>query len=180
MTIQFTGNEVRPRFFVFHKDSSYGRSYDPHRNSENNRRLPVDSALRGIKGTNNFEKILTLKPDSSSWNPDRSELKEVYVQKASRDTPAIRVSFYYTRHQNFQNESLNPGLDSARKMKLYKYEYLIGKFYNAQAKQWSPEITFRTEMKEVMVEDVEEVMSYLIQYKSSMTSDRQNAAPGAN
>jgi hypothetical protein len=48
-------SEVRYKFFVFHKDSSYGYQYDDKDDKKPKLRLPVDSAVRLIIGTNNLE-----------------------------------------------------------------------------------------------------------------------------
>src|SRR6476660_9598744 len=82
--------EQRNRFFVFHRDSNYGFQYDAYATSQAERRL-VDSVLKNIRGGNNLESLLCLKADTITWNEGKTELKEVYVQKASEDTPAVRI-----------------------------------------------------------------------------------------
>lgn len=166
-------SEMRSQFFVFHRDSSYGLNYDPHRINESNRRLRVDSALLRIKGTNSFENSLTKKPDTTSWNAQRTELKEVYVQKATKDTPEVRLSLYYSNGLNSLKESLNPILDSAKKMKLYKVEYVIEEFYSEKEGRLWPPLKLSTEMKEIEVTVPEEILHYIDRYKNSSVADKQ-------
>jgi hypothetical protein len=170
---EYECSETRNLFFVFHRDSSYGVSYDPHRSNENNRRLPVDSTLQRIKGTNSFEGLLSKKPDTTIWNAQNTELREVYVQKASRDTPAVHLIIYYSSKLNNLKATLNPVMDSARKMKFYKYEYLIKEFYSEKEKQLFPEMKFSTEMKEITVTNPEEIMEYIDRYKNRMLDKKQ-------
>jgi hypothetical protein len=159
---------TRNKFFVFHRDSSYGYSYDLNSSIENNRRLPVDSTLQGIKGKDNFENLLTKKTDTTTWNAQRTELKEVYVQKASKDTPSVHLSIFYSSNLNSLNASLNSALDSARKMKFYKYEYVIQEFYSEKEQRLWPAMKIRTEMKEFTVTNPEEIIQYIDRYKISI------------
>lgn len=170
---EYECSEKRNLYFVFHQDSSYGFTYDPHRSNENNRRLPVDSFLKMVKGTNSFEGLLTKKPDTTTWNAQKTALREVYVQKASVDTPAMHLSLFYSSSLNNLKASLNPKLDSARKMKFYKYEYLIKAFYSEKDQRLWPEMKFRTEMKEITVTNPEEIMQYIDRYKNSILVKKQ-------
>ena len=158
-------SEKRSRFFVFHQDSIFGYSYDPHEFTEASKRFPVDSVLKGITGFNSFEKLHIKKPDTITWNADRTELKEVYLQKASEDTPAVRLSFFYSSRLNDLKASLNPLLDSIKKMKLYKYEYVIGEFYSKKHQTLCPEMKFTSELNEITVNRPEEILQYIRRYK---------------
>ena len=166
-------SEMRNQFFVFHRDSSYGFTYDPHRITESGRRLRVDSAILRIKGTNNFEGLLTQKPDTTSWNTQRTELREVYMQKATKDTPAVRLSFFYSTRLNFLKESLFPAMDSAKQIKLYKIEYLIEEFYSEKERRLWPAMKISTEMKEIEVTNPEEILHYIDSYKKSSVANKQ-------
>jgi hypothetical protein len=165
---EYECSEKRNWFYVFHQDSSYGFTYDAHRKDQNNLRLTVDSILKSIKGTNSFEGLLSKTPDTTTWNVQKTELREVYVQKATRDTPEVRLSLFYSGSLNNLKASLNTKLDSARKMKFYKFEYLIKSFYSEKDQQVSPEMKFSTEMKEITVNNPEEIMQYINRYKNNM------------
>jgi hypothetical protein len=94
MTTESAQHEKRNHFFVFHRDSSFGINYDAHGTFRHNRRYPVDSILFEVTGSNTFDQLVTQKTaDTSSWNADRTELKEVYAHKSRKDTPAVRISF---------------------------------------------------------------------------------------
>lgn len=152
----------RNRFFVFHRDSSYGYRFDADRDDQ---RVMVDSALREIVGTNNFENLLTKVADSIQWNETRTELMETYIQPATRDTPEVRCHFYYSSHLNHLKESFNKKLDEARKMKLYKVEYIIEEFYWEKEKKLIPKMNYKEEMKELRNFDPEEIQQYVDRYK---------------
>jgi hypothetical protein len=160
-------SEKRYRFFVFHRDSSFGYSYDAHAKREAGIRLQVDSVAKGIIGFNSFEKLLIKKPDSIIWNADKTELKEVYLQKPSEDTPAVQISFYYSGRLNNLFASLNTVLDSAKKMKFYKYEYVISEFYNKEQQTLCPAIYMSCEMKEYAVARPEEITTYIEIYRKT-------------
>ncbi len=179
---EYALSEKRSQFFVFHRDSSYGFSYDPHRSNFSNRRLLVDSAVLEIKGTYNFENLLTKIPDTTTWNASRTERREVYVQKATKDTPTVRAIFYYNSSLNFLQASLNTAVDSAKKMKLYKFEYLIEEFYSEKDERLWPAMSFSTEMKEVTVMDTEEIMHFIERYKNNIVADKHfgNKVKNAN
>jgi hypothetical protein len=170
--IEFQFSEKRSRFFVFHKDSSFGLSFDPHRSNENNSRLPVDSAILGITGSNTFECLLMMEPDTSIWNSQKTELKEVYVQKPSKDTPAVSLSFFYSSSMNHISVTLNAVLDSARRLKLYKYEYLIREFYSEKLGALVPGMVITTEMKEITVSDPGEIMQYIDRYRNTNVEEK--------
>ena len=106
-----------------------------------------------------------MKADTITWNEGKTELKEVYVQKASKDTPAVRIVFQYSGKMNHIRESLNHVLDSTKKMKLYKTEIVVAEFYDRVNKRLQPLMKFTTEMKEINVENTEEIESYINRYK---------------
>ena len=173
-SIDQTWSGNRNCFFVFHRDSSFGFLFDPHRIKEDNRRMKVDTALKTIRGGNNFENLLELYPDSTSWNADRSELKELFIQRAA-DTPTVRLSFYYSKNLNYIQESLNPMMDKARKMKLYRIEFLIEEFHSIKTGRTWPPTKMITEMKEIGVPDATEAIQYVERYKNCIAPNSKTA-----
>jgi hypothetical protein len=160
--------EMRNKFFVFHRDSSYGYSFEPYNTGKEDQRLPVDTALLSIAGSFRSEWFFRAKPDTATWNADRTELREVYMQAAGKDTPAVHISLYYTNRLDHLPGSLYPALDSARKIRLYKYEYLISDFYSEQQQKFFPAMKFSTEMKEYVVTDPAAILHYVERYKKSI------------
>ena len=161
--------ELRDYFFVFHKDSNYGYRYDLKSIYQNNKRYQVDSALKNIRGNNSFETILEAKPDSSVWNDNKTELKEVYIQLKTKDTPAVYITFYYSKNLIHLKESLNSTIDNIKKMKLYKYEILIDEFYSEKDKKLWPSAKHQTEMKEYKVLDPQIIIDNINNYKESIS-----------
>lgn len=166
--IDFIMSEKRNMFFVFHKDSGFGFKYYPHQHFENNTYLPVDSATKMMIGTNSLEGLLQLKPDTITWNDEKTELKEVYMYGGSIDTPKMQLTIYYSSRLNSLKASLNPKLDRGKKMKFYKYEYLFKEFYSEKQKQHWPAMTITSVMKEFTVTNPEEIMQYIGLYKKSL------------
>jgi len=160
--------EWKDRFFVFHKDSSYGYNYDFYRNKENNQRLPVDSVVRFIKGTNKFEDVIKRKPDSVFWNANKSERKEVYLFPAKGDDPNIRLILSYSKNLNNVKESISSVVDSVKKMKLYKTETILDQFYSEKDKMTIPSLRFTTELKQIAVDKPDSVLIYLNRYRKSI------------
>lgn len=157
-------HQWRNRFFVFHVDSTYGYRYDPH-GLYSTARLAVDSELVRTTGTNTFEAILKLKPDTSLWNKNKSELIEVYILPKEKSKPEGRVRFFYSTNLNHLPYSLNKQLDSAKKMKFFKISFLFKEFYNEKTKTNFPSTIDETELKESRAENLDEIMRYFEMYE---------------
>lgn len=158
--------EWRSRFFVFHQDSSYGYRYDPYRVHQNGR-LPVDATIKSITGTDNFNTLLAIKPDSVTWNDDKSELKEVYAYSKKKETAEGRFCMYYSKKLNHLKHTFNKVLDSAKKMKLFKTEFIFSEFYSEKDKILWPPVVDRTEMRQITVKNPEEIVDYFNRYKKA-------------
>lgn len=158
-------SQWKDKFFVFHRDSSYGYNYDPYRSEENGLRLRIDSALKRIKGENRLDSFLSVSSDSAIWNNKRTELKEVYFLPAKEGMPAGKVLLYYSENLMALRESFNTVVDSAKKMKLYKIEVLTDAFYDEEKKISWPALKTVTEMKEFTVQNPSEIMNYFIRYR---------------
>lgn len=159
--------EWRSRFFVFHKDSTYGVRYDPH-GEQKEVRMPVNYEIKRIEGTNRFDSFLSVKPDTVSWNTDKTECREVFVLNHKIHSPTGRLIFYYSKRLNHLKKSFNPTVDKAKGMKLFKYEIMFDEFYSEKPKRLWPSTLDVTEMKETVVKDPEDVMGYFNQYKRSI------------
>mgnify|MGYP003576125539 CR=1 FL=1 len=166
--VQLGSGLRKNRYFVFHRDSSFGYMYDPSAHEGNNLYLPVDSMLKTLRGTNNFELLITKKPDTTTWGADRTELKEVYVTKTTTDTPGACLAFHYSSRLNHLQESLNHVMDSAKKMKLFKIEYGQDEFYVQKEGRVWPAFKILTEIREVTVDNTDEIISYINEYKKTV------------
>lgn len=174
VTQEITGEETlresiwRSRFFVFHKDSSYGIMYDSLRFYKN-RRMPVNYTITNIVGTNRFDSFLTVKPDSVVWNADKTEHRETYILLLGKDMPKGLVVFYYSKKLNHLKNSFNKVVDSVKKMKFFKVEFIFNEFYSEKDKKLWPPTYDLTEMKEINVENPEKIMGYFNKYKESIS-----------
>lgn len=160
-------SETRVKYFVYHRDSSYGYSYDPNKKYDG-LRIKVDSAVQLITGTNTFENILALKPDSVIWNKNRTLLKEVYAFPSSEDAPSSRWTFWYSKKMNKIGETFSRILDSVKRMKLYKAEYDGETFYFEKGKVQWPAVKSVTEMKVITIDTPDVVRRYFERYLSGI------------
>lgn len=155
------------QYFVFHNDSSYGYNYNIYEPVHDNKRVNVDSQLAFIMGTNAFDSLLNVKPDTILWNKDKTELKEVFMLPFSEEEPNGRMSLYYTKKLNHLKLSFNPKVDSVKKMKLYKTVIDYDSFYSKKHNRMWPAASYPTEMKETNW-DRDEFDKYILKYKKSI------------
>lgn len=162
-------SETRNRFFIFHKDSSYGYSYDAHDPLEDQKRLKVDSMLSRLRGLNELHCLVQQSPDSSSWNKNRTILHEVYLFPATDTTPSGRIVMEYSKNLKHVQESLNQIVDSIKGMKFIKWEYHINEYYDKKNQRQLPSmVLFATELREIDVENPKEIISYFNKYKEQV------------
>ena len=161
-------SEKRDMFFVFHKDSSFGYNYDANWEMKNNIRLSVDSVLKErTLQPGNLNSILNLKADSISWSDDRSELKEVYIFQPTKEIPTIRRILYYSKELKHIKETFLKEIDLAKKMKLYKIEGYSEQHYSEKEKRLWPTMKSRSEMKQIPINNLSQIMEYIDKYKKS-------------
>jgi len=149
--------------YVFHRDSSYGYAFYDALPDSQVVRVKADSVIRFVKSVNRFESAMTKKPDSSYWSADKSTYQERYNAPGSDSTPGGHVRFFFSRNLGHLRESLSEGLDSARGMKLYRYEFVSDPFFDEYNNVQWPETRTSTEMKEIPVGP--EVQGYINRYK---------------
>jgi hypothetical protein len=151
-------------YFVFHRDSSFGYRFSPHK-MYLPPRIAVETGSKDVMGSNQFENSLSQKPDSSFFSPDSAELREVFLQPAKPDTPAFRLVLSYSRKRNNLKHSLNRILDAGKKMKLWRIEITIAAFYDPKSKAHFPQYSFVTEMVELPPVLPREIQFFLNWYK---------------
>lgn len=160
--------ETRNKYFVYHKDSTHGVSFDPKDSLSNNKRLLIESETRLVRGSNTYENIIKNKPDSVLWAKDKKTLREVYACDCPSDQPTIRFVLYYSSNMNHLKESLNETVDKAKKMKLNKIEIQTDEFYDKRIDKLLPHMVSVTELKEISVTNDEEIIKLIAQYKQSV------------
>jgi hypothetical protein len=147
-------NYIGTKFLVFHKDSSYGYSFDSSQFvSKVPVRIQVDSALKIIRIQTGagFDSLLFRTPDSTAWNEDKSERTDIYRYAETKTLPAFTQSLSYTNRMNHVDESFSAAHDRARKMKLFRMKLEIEKFYDAAQDVHWPAYTVNDEMSIVPV-----------------------------
>ena len=164
-------SEWRNKFFVFHKDSSYGYSYNPHSTIENGKRLNVDSSLKLIRGSNRYDSVISIKPDSSSWLQNHTLLREVYRCPGTDSTPSGRIILTYSKNLVRIKESLNQAVDDMKEMKLFRIQLAYNKFYDKRTRhEWPAMEMLGKEMTEITIKNADEITSYFDQYKRNISS----------
>lgn len=153
-------------YFIFHKDSIYGKKYQPHKLEKSDMRVKVDSVLTFIQGTNRYDSFLRINPDTVLYDKSKTELREVYNFPKSEDMPNGRLIFNYSKKLKDLKFSLNPIVDKTRNMKLYKIETHFEAFYDKKNKRHWPAMKDVTEMRVIKIKDT--VMAkYIHEYKRS-------------
>ena len=159
--------EVRNKFFVFQKDSLFGYTYYPAPNHPlGTDRLLVEPALQ----TNSFrdnklDSLLNFKVDSSYFDT-QNNLVKIYNLPASKDYgEKFTVYLYYTKELKDIPETFSEKMDNVKDMKLFKARIVGHGMYYDPDKVYFPERESSNEIKEVPIENREEIIGYFNRYK---------------
>jgi len=155
--------ERRHYFFVFHKDSLYGYTYYPNRpHLMAYGRLRVNSLLeKNSLESNNFDTLLSIKPDSSYYEADGNLVKIYNPPIRKGDFTDYTLYLYYTKTLNGIKETFSKKMDNIKDMKLFRIRILPKKAY----KNVFPKKEILYEMKEAPVENQQEVLAYFNKYR---------------
>lgn len=149
-------------YFVHHMDSAYGYYYNP-RAIFNIKRITVKQG-RGFVFMTNEDTFLTMKPDSSIWNSDHSELKQVYIQPARKDTPLIKIIFSFKKNMPL-SMTISDKLSQDRKMTFYRMEILFGEYFDQTSNQLIPAQTVMDfALREYIPLDTKTIYRYFDRY----------------
>lgn len=161
-----TVSEKRTSYFVFEKDSLFGYNFDPATKDLNNLRLSVDSILkiRTLQSAS-LDTAISIKPDTTSWNINKTELREVYFFPAKENIPSVRWVLSYATKLNHVKISFSRLLDSSKAMKLYKVETLIDSFFVKNENKLWPAMKYSNEIKEIPIENTAEILDYFERYE---------------
>jgi hypothetical protein len=121
---EFIGRSTRQRFFVYHKDSLFGYQFYRWHDGPNPERLLVDSVFYSVRVHFDYklDSIGLMQPDSSFWNKEKTERKDVYISRATAHLPTVWWALSYSTKLRLLEESFSRKLDSARQMKLFRVE----------------------------------------------------------
>jgi hypothetical protein len=163
--------EKRKYFFALHKDSLFGYTYDPNPNKRlSDGRFSADSVLKFNTFQNTkVDTLANLKPDSSFY--DKGDLRVVYFHPDNKLHPEephpedFDVYFYYTRKLNGVKETFTQKMDNVPGMKLFRILIIASGGYYPEYKMSFPKRGMLYEMKEIQVENREEILHYFDKYK---------------
>jgi hypothetical protein len=160
-----TNRTLRTRYFLFHKDSTYGYKFEQQTSiREEPERLRVDSIVKTIVlQSAGLEEALQTLPDTIEWSGGRTVLREVYIVKAENGYPGFTRTLYYSKKLNHVGESFSPKLDSARQMKLYKVEAKLAELYNSTTSSILPP-SIANEMIVIPMPDSLKAIGYFNEY----------------
>lgn len=162
--------EYRNYFFVFRKDSLFGYVYYPKLNhTMPEGRLSVDSVLTSSSYESNvYDSLLYLKPDSSYYNAEKN-LVRVYHHPPKKGNPEnYNLFLYYTTKLKGVKETFSKKLDNVKNMKLFRIRILADEAYHEEYKMTLPKREILLEMKEIPIENQEQVLSYFNEYKKRL------------
>lgn len=163
-------HEMRFFFLVFHKDSSYGYKYfiTPNPPVNVNQRVNRDSLLTKNKFESNiYDTLINFKPDSIYNNKD--EIIRVYKNPpSSNSAPQPEKNdlyFYYTKKLKDVPETFSRKMDNIKGMKLSKILIKVSGGYYKEFNMSFPPRELLQEMKEVTIENKDEIMTYFRNYQ---------------
>ena len=161
----------RSQYFVHHKDSSYGFNYDTS-NIFDIKRVPIDKG-RGFTFFSPEDRFVSITPDSTIWNIDSSEIKQVYIEPAKKDTPAFTLVFFFRKNLDLPL-TISDVLSKDRKMTLYKMQVKFDEFFDKRINQTVPPHTAMDfELREYFPKDTKEIMKYFERYKIDVEEKSQ-------
>lgn len=159
--------EKRSYYFVFQKDSIYGFKYFIKPSWESNQRLNKDSLLKTNKlESNTYDTLVNYKPDSV-YNK-RDKIVKVYKDPsnhATNQSEKFDLYFYYSKDLKDIPETFSRKMDNESGMKLYKIIVAARGGYYKEYKLTFPPREFLLEMKEIIIENQEEILRYFKSYK---------------
>jgi len=165
-------SDRRNQYFVYHQDSVYGYNFDLLRLNNHKVRVKVDSAKGLIEGRNRWDTFLLVKPDTTFWDVNYTQLKETFNFPFKQGSPSGRLNLYYSNQLSHLKASFNLIVDSAKKMKLFKTETLLDEFLNEKDQQRWPALRIVSEMKEITIKNISEIRMYIDLYKKIIADKR--------
>lgn len=162
--------EMRYFFFVSHKDSTHGYKYfvKPNPPIDINQRVNKDAVLIPNKFESHlYDTLINFKPDSVYNN--KNQIIKVYKDPPSPN-PARMVEksdlyFFYTKDLKDISETFSRKMDNVKGMKLNKILVKVsGGFYKEYNMTFPPRDLLQ-EMKEITIENKDEIMHYFRNYQ---------------
>ena len=167
---QLVFQETRSFYFASHKDSAYGYRYMIKLDKANtdNVRYKRDSLLKFYSFESSiYDTLINFKPDSIY--KQEGEIIKVYNNPLSansiQQSEKFDLYFYYTKKLKDIPETFSKKMDNEKGMKLVKILVKArGGFYKEFNTNFQPR-ELLLEMKEISIENKEEIMHYLKRYQ---------------
>lgn len=149
--------EKRFSYFVFRKDSTYGKLLIPQRPDISNRRLRVDSVLHGkLFETILFDTLAKIKADSSFVDREKNTIKIYKFPVRANDLIDYTVYLYYTEKLKDIPETFSKEMDQQNRAKLFRIRGIPGK----ALKPGLPVHEVLYEMSEIEIANKEQLFNY--------------------
>ncbi|HEY5967824.1 MAG TPA: hypothetical protein VIU35_07580 [Chitinophagaceae bacterium] len=162
--------ETRYFYFVSHKDSAYGYKYQIKIDETNTHRMRYkkDSLLKSYGFESNvYDTLINFKPDSI-YNK-KNEIIKVYKNPRSgniaQQVEKSDLYFYYNKELKNISETFSRKMDNIKGMKLYKIVIKVSGGYYTEYEFTFPPRELLQEMKEITIENKDEIMSYFRKYQ---------------
>jgi hypothetical protein len=161
-------HEQRTKYFIFTKGSVWGNFYasNPNQKILEYKGL-VDSVVRlNSFDFNKFDTLKNKKPDSAYFDNNGGTFVKIYTPATSDSFPeTFKIKFYYTEEHLDIEQYLSKAMDNETRMKLTKISVEAqGWFYKQYNVQFPPR-KFIMEMRQLNIENKDEIFSYFKKYK---------------
>jgi len=153
-----TGKQIKGTdpYFIYNKNCDFGYYFSKIKDTGSGKKWIVDSFL--IKYARDKQVFDT--PTDSIW-PLQKTIKNQQKDSLIFDS----IYYYYTKNLNKLDYTLSKGLDSSKGMKLYKVRLIYASKFSSTYKTTLPVREFRFELREVSVENTEEVLQFIEHFK---------------
>lgn len=160
--------ETRFFFLVFHKDSVNGYAYFIKPGSFDNRKVNKDSVLKVHKFESDvYDTLINFKPDSTYQDKDNVVRLYKDPPNAVKQTEKFNLYFYYTKKLKGIPETFSRKMDNLNDMKLTKILIKVSGGYYKEFNTTLPPRELLQEMKELNIENKDEILAYFKRYKTS-------------
>jgi hypothetical protein len=154
----------RSFYFIFNKDSAYGRAFYKEPHFEPWDRVSVDYIKKKVRlESDAYDNFLSKKPDSSY--SDSGNLVKIYqIEPTAAFPEKYTYSFYYSPNINPPTEYFSKTMDNVKGMRLFRIKMFAHGGYWPQEDFNYPERELKLEMSTVSELDKTEAMEYFRKY----------------
>jgi hypothetical protein len=165
-----TLRQKRNYYFVFNSDSAFGNIYDPYGSHYLIGRRHIDTIKkRLVLQKSNLESLAFKHPDDTYYDADKNLIKVYTIFPTTEYPEKHTVYLSYSSKLNYISDTFSEKLDNVKGMKLFRIRLLAHGGYWEKFKMFMPKREAELqEMKEIELENKEEILSYFKKYRLHM------------